>query len=63
LNGRAVNQVVPHYHLHLIPRRSDEPALTMTDWKLVPGDMRVIAETAREIAAAVAAPAAGGSER
>ena len=52
LNGRAVNQVVMHYHLHLIPRNADDPALAMTQWELVPGDMKVIEETARKIAAA-----------
>ena len=53
LNGKAVNQVVMHYHLHLIPRRADDPKLTMTEWKLVPGDMQKIAETAQNIASAV----------
>ena len=53
LNGRAVNQIVMHYHLHLIPRSADDPALTMTEWELVPGDMKVIEETARKIAAAI----------
>ena len=53
LNGRAVNQLVMHYHLHLIPRKSDEPALTMTEWELVPGDMQQIEETAGRIAAAI----------
>jgi len=53
LNGKAVNQVVPHYHLHLIPRRSSDPKLTMTEWKLVPGDMKAIAEMAQDIASAV----------
>jgi histidine triad (HIT) family protein len=52
LNGRAVNQLVMHYHLHLIPRGADDPALTMTEWELVPGDMKMIEETARKIAAA-----------
>ena len=52
LNGRAVNQLVMHYHLHLIPRSAEDPALTMTEWELVPGDMKVIEETARKIAAA-----------
>jgi histidine triad (HIT) family protein len=53
LNGKAVNQVVPHYHLHLIPRRAGDPKLTMTEWKLVPGDMSAITETALKIASAV----------
>jgi histidine triad (HIT) family protein len=53
LNGRGVNQVVMHYHLHLIPRAGDAPELKMTAWDLVPGDMAVIKETSGKIAAAV----------
>jgi histidine triad (HIT) family protein len=53
LNGRAVNQVVMHYHLHLIPHAADEPELTMTAWELKPGDMEVVAQTADRIAAAI----------
>ncbi len=53
LNGRAVNQVVMHYHLHLIPRKSSDPKLTMTEWELVPGDMTAIGKTAEAIAAAI----------
>jgi histidine triad (HIT) family protein len=53
LNGRAVNQVVMHYHLHLVPRNADDPKLPITAWELKPGDMRVIQETADKIAAAL----------
>ena len=53
LNGKAVNQVVMHYHLHLIPRNSSDPKLTMTEWDLVPGDMTAIGKTAEAIAAAI----------
>ena len=53
LNGKAVNQVVPHYHLHLIPRSANDSRLTMTEWKLVPGDMKNIADTAQKIASAL----------
>ena len=53
LNGRGVNQVVMHYHLHLIPRLPGKPELTMTEWELVPGDMDAIKETAGRIAAAL----------
>jgi histidine triad (HIT) family protein len=53
LNGRSVNQVVMHYHLHLIPRGENDPPLTMTDWKLVPGDMQVIQQTAEKISKAI----------
>jgi histidine triad (HIT) family protein len=53
LNGRAVNQIVMHYHLHLIPRKSSDPKLAMTEWELVPGDMTAIGKTAEKIAAAI----------
>jgi histidine triad (HIT) family protein len=53
LNGRAVNQIVMHYHLHLIPRQSNDPKLTMTEWELIPGDMAAIGKTAGKIAAAM----------
>jgi histidine triad (HIT) family protein len=53
LNGRAVNQIVLHYHLHLIPRKSSDPKLTMTEWELVPGDMNAIRKTAEKIAGAI----------
>ncbi len=53
LNGKAVNQVVMHYHFHLIPRQSHEPELKMTAWEMVPGDMAAIRETSEKIAAAV----------
>jgi histidine triad (HIT) family protein len=53
LNGRGVNQVVMHYHLHLIPRAADAPELKMTAWDLIPGDMDAIKVVSEKIAAAV----------
>ena len=53
LNGRGVNQVVMHYHLHLVPRLSGTPELPMTTWELKPGDMERIKGMAEKIAAAV----------
>ena len=53
LNGRGANQVVMHYHLHLVPRGSDAPELPMTKWELTPGDMGAIEETANRIASAI----------
>ncbi len=53
LNGRGVNQVVMHYHLHLIPRITGGPELTMTAWELIPGDMDAIKLTGDKIAAAI----------
>ncbi|MEE4356643.1 MAG: HIT family protein [Desulfococcaceae bacterium] len=53
LNGKAVNQVVMHYHYHLIPKSADEPEMTMTHWELKPGDMDQIKEISEKIAAAL----------
>ena len=53
LNGRGVNQVVMHYHLHLIPRVSGGPELKMTAWELIPGDMDAIKQTTDRIAVAM----------
>jgi histidine triad (HIT) family protein len=53
LNGRGANQVVMHYHLHLIPRSGSEPELPVSSWELTPGDMNAIKETAARIAAAI----------
>lgn len=53
LNGRGVNQVVMHYHLHLIPHLSGSPKLTMTDWELRPGDMSIIKNNADKIISAL----------
>jgi len=53
LNGKGANQVVMHYHLHLIPRSSEEPELPVTIWELKQGDMEAIKQTAEKIAAAI----------
>ena len=53
LNGRGVNQVVMHYHLHLIPRIPGGPELPVSTWELKEGDMDAIKQTAEKIAAAV----------
>jgi len=53
LNGRGANQVVMHYHLHLIPRTSGTPTLSMTEWDMKPGNMEAIKITAEKIAAAI----------
>ena len=53
LNGRGVNQVVLHYHLHLIPRIEGKPELPMTSWELTPGDMDAIGKIAEKIASAI----------
>jgi len=53
LNGRGVNQVVMHYHLHLIPRTSGGPELPMSTWEMKQGDMDAIRDIAERLAAAI----------
>ncbi|MFH1349370.1 MAG: HIT family protein [Pseudomonadota bacterium] len=53
LNGRGVNQLVMHYHLHLMPRTGDSPELSTTCWELKQGDMAAIKGTAEKIAASI----------
>jgi histidine triad (HIT) family protein len=51
LNGRGVNQVVMHYHLHLIPRTEQDRELPMSTWELKPGDQEAIARLAEDVGA------------
>jgi histidine triad (HIT) family protein len=53
LNGKGANQVVMHYHLHLVPRMGGGPELPITSWDLKQGDMDRIKKTAEKIAAAL----------
>ncbi|MDQ1333347.1 MAG: histidine triad family protein [Thermodesulfobacteriota bacterium] len=53
LNGPGANQVVLHYHLHLIPRVSGGPELPVANWELKKGDISAIKATAEKIAAAI----------
>jgi histidine triad (HIT) family protein len=53
LNGKAVNQVVMHYHFHLIPRSKEEGKLSMTEWELITGNMEEIKQTVGQITAAI----------
>ncbi len=46
-NGPAAAQSVAHYHMHVIPRATDD-GLTM-NWALVPGDMDELARIAEQI--------------
>ena len=49
-NGRPANQLVDHFHVHLIPRWPDD-ILTRMHWNPIPGDMDEIAATAAKIKA------------
>ena len=53
LNGKGVNQVVMHYHLHLIPKVPGGPDLPVSKWEIIPGDMGEINATAEKISAAL----------
>ena len=53
LNGVGANQVVMHYHLHLIPRIAGTPSLPITEWAMKAGDMEDIKGTAEKIASAI----------
>ncbi|EFK06732.1 histidine triad domain protein [delta proteobacterium NaphS2] len=55
LNGRAVNQLIMHYHLHLMPRGADDPPLGASHCGTKPGDMDALKKTAEKIAAAIEA--------
>ncbi len=47
-NGAAAFQSVPHFHLHLIPRWTNDNR--GFDWKLVPGDRDQIMKVERAVA-------------
>jgi histidine triad (HIT) family protein len=50
-NGPGAAQSVPHFHIHIMPRRPDDN-LTM-NWKLVPGDMGQLKELHAKLLAAM----------
>ncbi|MDY6853058.1 MAG: HIT family protein [Thermodesulfobacteriota bacterium] len=47
-NGLAANQIIPHFHLHIMPRWTNDGA-GIAAWEMVPGDMDTIAAQAGEI--------------
>jgi histidine triad (HIT) family protein len=49
LSGRAVHQEVMHYHLHLVPRREEDPPLPLANWEIKPGNMDAIKVLAGKI--------------
>ncbi len=50
-NGKWAVQSVPHFHLHLIPRREDDGV--GLDWPLSPGDHEKIKATGASISSAL----------
>jgi len=48
LNGRAAGQVVPHLHIHIMPRWEND-GLSVSSWEMKPGDMEEIKAIARKV--------------
>jgi histidine triad (HIT) family protein len=48
LNGKAANQVVPHLHVHIVPRWFGD-GLTICKWELVAGDMEKLKAVGEQI--------------
>ena len=48
LNGAASDQVVPHLHVHIMPRWKDD-GLTVSRWEMKTGDVEELQEIARKV--------------
>ena len=48
LNGRAAGQVVPHLHVHIMPRWEND-GLSVSSWEMKPGDMDQIKDIAQRV--------------
>jgi len=48
LNGKASDQIVPHLHVHIIPRWTND-GLPISNWEMKPGDMEEIKNIAEKI--------------
>jgi len=50
-NGPGAAQSVPHFHIHIMPRRMDDNM--MLNWGINPGDMEAVKATYEKIKAAL----------
>jgi histidine triad (HIT) family protein len=48
LNGKASDQVVPHLHVHIMPRWEDD-GLTVSNWEMKAGDMDELQDIAESV--------------
>jgi len=53
LNGKGANQIVMHYHVHLIPRNRPKDKLKMFEWALKKGNVRSIKSKMEKIIGAL----------
>jgi histidine triad (HIT) family protein len=53
LNGAGANQIVMHYHVHLIPRNRPQDKLGILEWEAKPGNMKTIERVAKKIVEAM----------
>jgi histidine triad (HIT) family protein len=49
LNGAGANQVVMHYHVHLIPRNRANDGLNILEWEAKPGNLKTIERVAKKV--------------
>jgi len=47
-NGKASGQVVPHLHVHIMPRWAND-GLSVSSWEMKPGNMEEIKDIAQRI--------------
>ena len=48
LNGKASGQVVPHLHVHIMPRWAND-GIKVSSWEMKPGDMEEIKGIAQRV--------------
>ena len=48
LNGKASDQLVPHLHVHIMPRWEND-GMTVSQWEMGKGDMEELENMARKI--------------
>jgi histidine triad (HIT) family protein len=48
LNGKASDQIVPHLHVHIMPRWEND-GLSVSQWEMKPGNMQEIQDIARKV--------------
>jgi histidine triad (HIT) family protein len=48
LNGKASDQIIPHFHIHIIPRWEND-GLPVSTWEMKQGDMEEIEDIALKV--------------